>query len=117
MKNTLIIFCLLLSNSLFSQKQNIGAHIGAGFVVGTSVNFIPQFKVSKRPGKAIWIGGVTGVMAGLSKEFHDYALGSPMDKGDLINTIWGGFLGGITACELHKIINKRKQKRKKIVSL
>lgn len=117
----LCLICLLvsaISSQSFSQgKPNIGAHIGAGFALGTAAGFVPQFKVVDRPGKAIWIGGAVGAMAGLSKEFHDYASGYPMDKGDLLNTIWGGFVGGVLACEIQKGIARRRAKKSRLVKL
>lgn len=112
---SLILFFAILKNSY--GQENIGTHIAAGFLIGGGVNFIPKLKVNERPGKAVWIGGVAGLAAGLTKEFHDYILGSPVNRGDIFNTVFGGFIGGIAAREIHGIINRKKMKKNKLVTL
>lgn len=116
-KLLLLLMFLLVSISIYSQKQKNGAHIGAGFVVGGSVNFIPCLNIHKRPDEAIWIGGVAGLMAGLAKEHYDKAMGAEKDLHDVFNTVVGGFLGGVVAYEIHKGVNRRKLRRERLVRL
>lgn len=110
MKKTLLIIALGLICLNARSQSHYAAHLGVGTVLGASVIFVPHFKVQTVE-RAAWIGSATGFMAGLSKEFHDIASGSPPSTGDLFFTTAGGLVGAITSYQIKTMIAKRKARK------
>ena len=90
----LIPFALLGQNKYIPATDKL-AHMGAGYVLGTTVSLALRAKGMPVHKTIVW-GIGTAMVAGIGKEIYDKKKGFLFDDGDAMSTIFGGLVGSAT---------------------
>ena len=109
------LFILLFPFTLSAQMTDDTKHRIAGNLISYGTSEI-VFQVTKKQGLAVVTGFVTGVTAGLVKEYiYDKNYGGTVDKWDAVSTGFGSALGTIifvVRLDFYNINQRNKNKFK-----